>query len=156
MRVAAHGIEIDMPHGWEARIYRRHGADPTLHAANFGLPEADGDFGSGATGRMPHGGTFFAIKEYRPGPRLVPGVGLFASGSIPLPLHGRHFHHRALQVGRPGQLGFQHFFTTAGRPMCLYAVIKPPAGGPVVAVAAHTQAEHLSGILSSLTVKRRH
>lgn len=156
MRLAAHGIEIDLPRGWEGRIYRRPGADPTLHAATFELPARDGDFGSGATGRMPHGGTFFVLKEYRAGARLHPGRGLFASRSIPLPLDPRRFHPRTLQVGRPGQVGLQHFFTSGGRPFCLYAVIKGPRSGLARTAQAHDQVGQLSRVLSSLTVHRRH
>ena len=40
MIVEAHGIGLDVPDGWEARIYRRPHGDPTLHAANFALPPA--------------------------------------------------------------------------------------------------------------------
>ena len=123
MRLAAYGIEVQLPSGWDGRIYRRSGADPTLHAANFRLPPADGDFGSGATAHMPPGGVLLVLKEYRPGPRLVPGTGLFESERIPLPLRPGDFHPRALQVGRSGQAGFQHFFTSGGRPLCLYAVL---------------------------------
>jgi hypothetical protein len=155
VRLAAHGIEIDLPRGWDGRIYRRLDADPTLHAASFELPASDGDFGSGATARMPHGGAFFAVKEYRPGPRLLPGTGLFAPRSIPLPLEARRFHPRALQVGRPGQAGLQHFFTFAGRPFCLYAVVRALPGRAAVAVGGHDQLTHLSRVLASLTVQGR-
>jgi hypothetical protein len=79
MKIAAHGIALDLPRSWEAHLYSLPGGDPVLHAASFPLPAADGDFGSGATGKMPPHGAFLALKEYRPGPRLVPGVGLFAS-----------------------------------------------------------------------------
>lgn len=151
MRLAAHGIGIDLPRGWEGRIYRRPGADPTLHAANFELPASDGDFGSGAAARMPDGGALIVLKEYRPGPRLIPGTGLFASRQLPLPLHGHRFHPRALQVGRPGQAGFQHFFTTgAGRPFCLYAVIKPSSDRAHGARGAEGQLGALNRILASL------
>lgn len=151
MKLGAYGIEIALPQGWDGRIYRRPGADATLHAASFELPIKDGDFGSGATGRMPESGTFLAIKEYRAGPRLRPGTGLFASRSIPLPLDPRRFHPRVLQVGRPGQLGLQHFFTSAGRPFCLYAVVKPP--GVYAAGARHDgQVGRLSRVLSSLAI----
>ena len=150
MRLSGHGIEIDLPRGWDGRIFRRHGADATLHAANFPLATEDGDFGSGATARMPHGGALLVVKEYRPGIRLVPGTGLFASSSIPLPLHTGHFHPRSLQVGRPGQAGFQHFFTTAGRPFCLYAVVKAAPAGATIASGARGQVEQLSHLASSL------
>jgi hypothetical protein len=156
VRLAAYGLEIDLPRGWDGRIYRRPGADPTLHAASFELPARDGDFGSGATGRMPHGATFFVIKEYRPGRPLHPGRGLFASRSIPLPLDPGRFHPRTLQVGRPGQAGLQHFFTSAGRPFCLYAVIKSHPSGLAVTARARDQVGHLSRILSSLEIHRGH
>src|SRR5437867_2391132 len=38
MVVSAHGISVDLPHGWEGRIFRRRHGDPTLHAATFALP----------------------------------------------------------------------------------------------------------------------
>jgi hypothetical protein len=150
MRLRAYGIEIDLPRGWDGRIFRRRGADATLHAANFPLPAADGDFGSGATARMPRGGALLVIKEYRAGARLVPGTGLFASKSIPLPLHIGHFHRRALQVGRRGQAGFQHFFTDAGRAFCIYAVIKTPLAEATIASGAHGQVEQLSRVAGTL------
>ncbi len=155
MRLAAHGLAVDLPRGWDGRIYRRREADPTLHAASFELPAEDGDFGSGATGRMPPGGLFFALKEYRPGPRLTPSAGLFAPDSIPLPLDPAGFHPRALQVGRAGQAGLQRFFTSAGRPFCLYAVIAQPAARSAAAAHARRQAADLNRILSSLTVRNR-
>ena len=154
MKLHAYGIEIDLPRAWDGRIFRRHGADPTLHAANFPLPAGDGDFGSGATSRMPHGGALLVIKEYRVDDRLVPGTGLFASKAIPLPLHPGHFHPRALQVGRPAQAGFQHFFTAAGRPFCMYAVIKTPSVAATIASGAHGQVKQLSGVAQTLRFHR--
>jgi hypothetical protein len=155
MRIAAHGIEIELPRGWDGRIYRVRGSDPILHAANFRLPTADGDFGSGATARMLPGAAFLALKEYRPGPRLVPGHGLFASREVPLPLQVRRFHPRTLQVGRHGQAGFQHFFTHAGRPFCLYAVIRTVPVGEAVTARAEGQLGEINRALSSLRIHQR-
>jgi len=158
VRLAAYGIALDLPRGWDGRIYRRPGASPTLHAANFSLPANDADFGSTATARMPPGGIFLALKEYQAGPRLHPGLGLYASDSIPLPLSRRYFHPRALQVGRPGQSGFQHFFTAAPRrPFCLYAVLNTahvPLGFEPFGTlpGAQDQVGHLSRVLSTLTI----
>lgn len=126
-----------------------------LHAASFPLPAADGDFGSGATGAMPDHGAFLALKEYRPGPRLRPGHGLFAPRAIPLPLELRRFNPRALQVGRPGQAGFQRFFTASGRPLCLYAVIRTTAASLASDGHAHERVAELSGILSTLKIEAR-
>jgi hypothetical protein len=155
VRIAAHGIELDLPNGWEGRIYRVSGGDPILHAATFALPISDGDFGSGATAAMPAGGAFLALKEYRPGPRLRPEVGLFSASAMPLPLVAAHFHPRALQVGRPDQAGFQHFFTAARRPFCLYAVIE--LAGARLATTARTPARlgEVNGILSTLKIAGR-
>jgi hypothetical protein len=150
VRLAAHGIEIDLPAGWEGRIYRRPAAQPTLHAANFRLPERDGDFASGATGAMPHGGVVLVLKEYGAGPKLTPGTGLFASSTLPLPIRGDHFHPRCLQVGRPGQAGLQHFFTVSGRPFCLYAVVNGLSSTAPDASQAADELGHLNRILSSL------
>ena len=154
MLLQAYGIALELPRGWDGRIYRRPGASPTLHAANFGLPPEDADFGSGATGRMPNGGIFVALKEYEAGPRLRPGVGLYESRSIPLPLQTRYFHPRMLQVGRSGEAGFQHFFTAPGeRPFCLYAVIRRLGAGLEAPAHAQAQVGQLSSVLSSLTIE---
>jgi hypothetical protein len=107
---------------------------------------------------MPPGGIFIALKEYAAGPHLRPGVGLYASRALPLPLQRRYFHARALQVQRPGQAGFQHFFTATGRrPFCLYAVLRSarppldfaPFGSPA---GAPDQAGSVSGVLSTLQI----
>jgi hypothetical protein len=156
VRIAAHGIELELPRNWEGRLYRVAGSAPILHAASFALPAADGDFGSGATGAIPAGGAFLALKEYDPGPRLRPGVGLFQSRVIPLPLTAGHFHPRALQVGRPGQAGLQHFFTASRRPFCLYAVIATTAAGTASIARAHDRVGQLSGILTTLKIEERH
>jgi len=148
--VAAHGISMDLPHGWEGRIFRRRQGDPTLHAATFALPFEDGEFGTGATERMPAGGAFLTVTEYRPGTGLVPGRGLFAPHAIPLPIARSRFRPSHLLVARRGQRGYQHFFTTAGRPFCLYAVIREPQLG-----AARADVGSMNDVLGSLTIERR-
>jgi len=147
----AHGLTIDVPHGWEGRIFRRPGGDPTLHAANYALPDADGDFGGTASRRMPHGGSFLALTEYQPGQGLEPGKGLFAAEAIPLPLGPHEFHPRTLMVARPGHRGFQHFFTAGNRPFCLYAVIRPHAAGTVAGAAA-AQVSAINDVLATVAI----
>jgi hypothetical protein len=149
----AHGIAVELPHGWEGRIYRRHGGDPTLHAASFALPHDDGDFGSVATARMPAGGGFLSLTEYRPGRGLAPGRGLFESTEIPLPLDPRNFDPRTLHIGRSGQAGFQHFFTAGGRPFCLYAVISTkPLRQMAGAKAKAAAIDEVNSVLTSVTI----
>jgi hypothetical protein len=155
VRLAAHGIALELPQGWDGRLYRLAAGDPILHAASFPLPRADGDFGSGATAMMPAHGAFLALKEYRSGPRLVPGFGLFAAGQVPMPLEPAQFHPRALQVTRSGQAGFQHFFTAGGRPFCLYAVITTVAARSAFATRAPDRVDELTRILSTLEIGSR-
>lgn len=126
-RLSGHGLAIRLPAGWEGRIFVRGGARPVMHVATFALLASDGDFGAAATGRMRAGDAFAALIEYRVDERLAPGVGLFAPAGLVLPRPGE-FASRQLQVTRPGQLGWQRFFTAGGRPLCLYAVIQPQRG----------------------------
>lgn len=153
MKLNAHGLAVELPPGWEGRIYRRPEGDPTLHAANFSLPLRDGDFGSETTARMRPGNMFVTITEYRPGNGLEPGRGLFNARAIPLPLEPRRFRRNTLLVARPGQAGFQHFYTQNGRPFCLYAVLSLPRGGHAARVAPHVEA--LNEVLRSVEIAKR-
>ena len=123
MRLAAHGLEIELPPGWSGRAFRRAAGAAALHAGDFQLPLEDGEFGGRSTLSMPPGSTFLALTEYRPGAGLEPGKGLFASRRIPTSLDPTTFSARGLAHPRPDQAGAQHFFTAAGRPFCLYVVI---------------------------------
>ena len=89
------------------------------------------------------------LTEYRPGQGLVPGRGLFAAKAIPLPLDRSRFHPRRLLVARRGQRGFQHFFTSGGRPFCLYAVINEPHSRARADVGA------VNDVLGSLSIDPR-
>ncbi len=126
MIVEAHGIRVELPHGWSGRIFRRAPGVATLHAGDFPLALSDGEFGDASTARMPAPGSFLALTEYRPGGGLEPGHGLFSSHKLPLPLDPSAFSTTGLAHPRPGQHGMQHFFTASGRPFCLYVVIATP------------------------------
>jgi hypothetical protein len=133
MRIAGHGIEIDLPHGWEGRVYRRPEGRPVLHAATFALPADDGDFGAIAVSAMPSRGVFIVLAEYSPD---VIGDPLFAHNGVPLPLRAADAHPRALQRLVPNRAGLQRFFTFEGRPFCLYVVVgSDPAGDAEMARA---------------------
>jgi hypothetical protein len=139
MRLAAHRLAVELPPGWDGRIYARRvevadhqqalrsAADQpsaaTLHAANFALPKGDGEFGTTATATMSAQGVFLALTEYVEGNGLRAGAGLFASRGAPRSLHAGLFSPRALLLARPGQAGFQRFFTHEDRPFCLYIVL---------------------------------
>lgn len=146
MTLAAHGLRIELPRGWSGRVFSRAAGVATLHAGDFQLPLEDGEFGDRSTALMPSGGSFLALTEYRPGAGLDPGQGLFAPRRIPLPLDPTAFSPRGLAHPRPDQAGMQHFFTAAGRPLCLYVVISGARSERRRALAA------LSHVLKSLTV----
>jgi hypothetical protein len=95
---------------------------------------------------MPHGSSFLALTEYRPGAGLEPGRGLFASRRIPRSLDPTAFSHTGLAHPRTGQAGMQEFFTAAGRPFCLYVVVSGPRAERRRQLAA------LSAVLRSLRV----
>ncbi len=119
----AHGLRVELPRGWSGRVFKRAGGGATLHAGDFELPLDDGEFGDQSTAVMPAGGTFVAVTEYLPGAGLEPGRGLFAPRRVPRTLDPTSFSARGLAHPRPDQAGTQHFFTAAGRPLCLYVVI---------------------------------
>lgn len=139
MKLSAHGIETELPAGWEGRISVRRApvagttaasADraaapaaqthPVVHLANFALPEQRGDFGSGAVDRMGRGHALVVLFEY--GPESV-GQALFRRQGLPARLRPDMFSGSALQRTIPGQAGAQIFLTDADRAFCLYVVL---------------------------------
>ena len=141
MRISAHGIEVDLPDGWDGKIFRRPEGDPTLHASNFPLPAQDGDFGTGAVDAMGSDGVFLVLTEYDP---ALAGRGLFEPDGPPRSLRPADLHPRSLLKTRPGKSGAQRFFTASGRAFCLYVVIGSfPTPGTLVA-----RANELIGSLS--------
>jgi hypothetical protein len=124
VRISGHGLSIDAPDGWEARILRRAGGGPVLHVATFALYEDDGDFGAAATGRMRGDDVFCALLEFVGDDRARAGVGLFEADGRPAP-DPAQFRPNQLQVTRPGQYGWQRFYTDEGRLCCVYAVVMP-------------------------------
>jgi hypothetical protein len=125
VRVAAHGLALDTPRGWDARIYRRRESEagersfPIVHAANFALPTARGDFGSGAVDRMRREHVLVVLLEFDP---PSASTALFANRGVPRP-RSDDFHPTQLQRVLPGQSGGQWFFNTGDRAFCLYVVL---------------------------------
>src|SRR5437764_14638302 len=102
MRLSRHGIGVDVPAGWEGKVFLLPGTGPTMHAANFPLPPSDGNFGAGAISSMAEDGVFVALVEYG---RTLAGAGLFASQGLPAPLTAGDISARAMQRRSPGTLG---------------------------------------------------
>ncbi len=149
MKLDAHGIQIELPHGWSGRVFSRQDGAATLHAGNHTLAIDDGEFGDRSTARMHPGACFIALTEYVPGAGLRAGDGLFSARRIELPLDPTRFAARALAHPRPDQAGTQQFFTLAQRPLCLYVVL---AGGRPVRARQLAAVNH---VLRSLRVRAR-
>ena len=118
-----HGLQIDLPPGWEGQIFRRGSVTAAqthavLHAANFAMPPQRGDFGSGAVDVMGPGHMFCAMFEHGPD---AAGTPLFNRGRRPL--RPNDFNPNGLQRALPGQSGTQQFFSQNDRAFILYAVL---------------------------------
>ena len=131
-------IQVAFPAGWDGRItvgrdgdvqalhslsgtpVRQERPQPVVHLANFGLPEARGDFGGGAVELMGNRDVFVVLFEYEPAATETP---LFAAVGMPRTLAPRDFDVTTLRRGIAGQSGVQIFFQEAGRAFCLYVVL---------------------------------
>jgi hypothetical protein len=140
----AYGLRVELPGGWSGRLFGRAGGIATLHAGNFAIPLSDGEFGDRSTAMMPERSSFVALTEYRPGGGLEPGKGLFAPRRIPRRLDPTRFTSGGLAHPIRGQVGMQHFFTSARRPFCLYVVI---AGSVATRRRQLAAVDHLLGTL---------
>jgi len=129
MRIAGHGIAVDLRPGWEGAVTA--GSDgrakaagvralPVAHLATVAMPAERGDFGSNVVEDLGPDDAFVALVEF--GPECA-GTPLYARQGLPRRLRSRAFNRRALQRTLEGQAGQQLFFTEAGRAFCLYVVL---------------------------------
>jgi len=119
------GLEIDLPDGWDGRIYRRQVDDDAvtrraLHAANFALPPNLGDYAVGAIERMGSGDVLVVLLEFDPDQG---GEGLFANEGLPAAMAAGDFSPSAMPRAMPGRTAAQWFFSQGGRAFCLYVVL---------------------------------
>ncbi len=119
------GVEIALPEGWDARIYRREAVDGevtrrAMHAANFALPTGLGDYAVGAAEQMTAGDVLVVLLEFDPD---LAGQGLFSTEGLPTGLSAGDFSPTALPRAMPGRTAAQWFFSVNGRAFCLYVVL---------------------------------
>jgi hypothetical protein len=157
MKISGHGVEADLPAGWEGSIRTEREdqlgaaavagarAFPVTHLATFALPADRGDFGSGAVDAMRPDDDFVALLEYGEEEAHSP---LFSPQGLPRRLDPRRFSARSLQRGLPGQAGWQLFFTTGGRAFCLYVVLGDRDD-------AHRHCRRVEGALAGLRIEER-
>ncbi len=130
MRIDSDGLSVEVPKGWDAAVTRpdvetfgvhRGGRSfPVLHVANFALPPKRGDYGSGAVEIMGRGAVLLCLLEFEP---AEASSALFARKRIPRRLSPRDFSPDAMQRSLSGMSGAQFFGVSAGRALCLYAVL---------------------------------
>ena len=150
MRLARHGLGVDLPRGWDGRIYRRaadvEGATTraVMHAANFALPEEREDFGGGVVELMRDSDVLVVLVEYDPEAAQTP---LFARQGMPRRLPASAFGRDRLQRILPGQAGTQVFFSQGGRAWCLYVVLGGTADRDAVV-------ERVNAILATVDLDR--
>jgi hypothetical protein len=138
-KLAAHGIEVSTPPGWEGRLFRRpmageaasadvqgkpaapeESANAVLHVSTIALPPGIGDFASGAVDRLSHDDVIIVLFEYDAASADQP---LFRPEGIPRQLVADDFSPNVMQRAIRGQAGSQKFFHDEGRAFCLYVVI---------------------------------
>jgi hypothetical protein len=142
--LAAYGISLELPAGWEGYAFRHDGGEPTMHIASFPLPRVDGEFGSGATAAMPGDGLFLALTEYRVAAGQL-GTGIFAEPP-PRVLRAEQLSPHTLLRPFAGQRGLQRFFSSGGRAFCLYVVAGRDGDSRLRAA---------NGVLSSIEIEPR-
>ena len=145
--LSGHGIRVDLPAGFEGRIYQRtpmggSAAYPVAQFATFPLPADVADFGGGVTVGMAATDIFAVLFEY--GPESV-GKALFSSKKVPSTLTVDQFFPYLLRRGVGGQSGTQRFFTEAGRPFTFYAVLGSHALRPQLV-------PHVNTLLSQIAI----
>jgi hypothetical protein len=123
--VAALGMAVIPPSGWEVAIYRRppgpgEQTHAVLHAATVPLPAVRGDYGSGVVELLGPDDVFVALLDF--GPQAA-GTRLFGAVQGVPGLTADAYRPSQLQRTIRGQAGVQRFFTAAGRGFCLYSVI---------------------------------
>jgi hypothetical protein len=122
--LADQGLSVDVPSGWEGRIFtpdlpppaQNH---PVLHLADVALPmERSSYVETTTTLRRARGGLVCSLVSF--GPDLA-DVGLYAPQGVPR-IHPHDLDPRALQVPAHDQAGVQRFFSMAGWAFSLYVV----------------------------------
>jgi hypothetical protein len=142
--LAAHGIGVTLPAGWEGRVFKRPLAgevgaaaaddapaaagettNAVVHVATIPLPAGTGDFASGAVEDLARDDVLIVLFEYDAGSATQP---LFAAQGLPTSLDPDDFNPNVLQRTIRGQAGVQKFFHDQDRAFCLYVVLGAFAG----------------------------
>ena len=135
----AYGLAVEVPTGWEGRVFRRAEAGqpqasnvagaaappgeltfPVVHVATVPIPNDAADYGSDVVVDLGPDDAFIVLKEFDASDVAQP---LFARDGMPRSLAAEDFDPAALQRQLSGQAGRQVFFHENGRAFCLYVVL---------------------------------
>ena len=138
-QIDAHGLSMNVPAGWEGRIFRRNASGetraaevpgpaappgevtmPLAHLATVPIPVDAADYGSDVVETLGPTDVFMVLKEFAP---EEAAKALFARVGLPRTIDPEAFDPGTLQRTIPGQAGQQIFFQESGRAFCLYIVI---------------------------------
>ena len=125
VRIAGHGVAIEVHPGWEARVWRPKVEPPAtsgavVRLANFPLPTTKDTYAAEAADDLEPGGVLVSLVEFDP---ELAGVGLYAPRGVPR-LRVEDLGPKALQASGPGRLGVQRFFSLRGRAFSLYVMAR--------------------------------
>ena len=123
-RLSRLGIEVDLPDGWDGRIYDRRdearaAVHRGMHAATFPLPADLADFGTGAIQQMARDDVMVVLQEFADSADSA----LFSSQGLPAALRADAFSPNAMPQVVPGRAGAQYFFSVGDRAFSLLVVI---------------------------------
>jgi hypothetical protein len=128
VRLAGHGVAVDIHPGWEARVWRADAAPPAVpgtvvRLANFPLPVTKNTYAAEVADDLKPGDVLVSLVELDPS---LADRGLYAAQGVPL-VRVDDLDPRALQAAGPGRLGVQRFFSLQGRAFSLYVMAREGA-----------------------------
>ena len=146
VRIAGHGVAVEIHPGWEARVWRPDVAPPAVRGAvvrlaNFALPVTKNTYAAEVADDLLPGHVLVSLVELDPS---IAARGLYAAQGAPT-VGIDDLDPRALQAAGPGRLGVQRFFSLDGRAFSLYVMARE---GPRLAHALHA----MNASLRSLAV----
>ena len=123
VKIAAHGLEIEVHHGWEGRMWRPHAdppviAGPVVRLANFALPTTRDTYAAEVADVLRPSDVLVSLVEFD---RASANTGLYAGRGAPT-LDVGDLDPNAVQVAGPGRLGVQRFFSLRNRAFSLYVM----------------------------------
>jgi hypothetical protein len=129
VRLAGHGVAVEVHPGWEGRVWRPEVAAPAVpgavvRLANFPLPVTKNTYAAEVADHLRPGDVLVSLVALDPS---LADRGLYAAQGVPA-LRVDDLDPRALQASGLGRLGVQRFFSLHGRAFSLYVMAREGPG----------------------------